>query len=80
MVRLQCHFSLSFHIRQIGLISRMLISELYEIMVNKVTFVGLRGTIAPNAPPDLPLDRRQWTARASTVEVFSVNDGVATLL
>jgi len=25
-------------------------SELYEIMVNKVTFVGFRGVIAPIAP------------------------------
>jgi len=29
------------------MISRMLFFELYKIMVNKVTFVGFRGTIAP---------------------------------
>jgi len=36
---------------KIGLISRMLFSELYEIMVNKVTFVGYRGAVAPLDPP-----------------------------
>jgi len=50
----------------------MLFSELYEIMVNKVTFVGLGGVIAPISSLDPPLDRRQWTA--STVEVFLVNE------
>ena len=38
-----------------GLISRMLFSELYKIMVKKVTFVGFRGAIAPIAPLDPPL-------------------------
>ena len=33
--------------------SRMLFSELYKTMVNKGTFVGFRGAIAP--PLDLPL-------------------------
>jgi len=28
----------------------MLFSELFKIMVNKVTFVGLRRAIAPNRP------------------------------
>jgi len=36
-----------------GLISRMPFSELYKIMVNKVTFVGFRGR--PIVPVDLPL-------------------------
>ena len=40
--------------RQNGPISQMLFSELCKILVNKVTFVGFRGTIAPIAPP--PLD------------------------
>jgi len=31
--------------------SRMLFSELYKIMVKKVTFVGFRGEIALIAPP-----------------------------
>jgi len=34
-----------------GLRSRMLFSELYTIMVNKVTFAGFRGAIAPIATP-----------------------------
>ena len=38
---------------QNGLISRMLFSELCKIMVNKVTFVGFKGAIAP--PLDSPL-------------------------
>jgi len=29
----------------------MLFSELYKIMVNKVTFVSFRGATAPIAPP-----------------------------
>jgi len=29
----------------------MLFFELYKIMVNKVTFEGFRGAIAPIAPP-----------------------------
>jgi len=29
----------------------MLFTELYKIMVNKLTFVGFRGLIAPIAPP-----------------------------
>ena len=33
------------------IISRMLFSQLYEIMVHKVTFVGFRGMVAPIAPP-----------------------------
>jgi len=33
--------------RQNDLISQMLFSELYKIMVNKVTFDGFRGAIAP---------------------------------
>ena len=41
--------------RQNGLILQMLFSELYKIMVNKVTFVGFRGAIAPVAPLDPPL-------------------------
>jgi len=31
--------------------SRMLFSELQKIMVKKFTFVGVRGAIAPIAPP-----------------------------
>jgi len=39
--------------RQNGLISRMLFSELFKLMVNKVTFIGFRGeAIAPIAPLD----------------------------
>jgi len=34
--------------RQNGLISRMLFSELFKIMVKKVTFVGFRGGDRPN--------------------------------
>jgi len=38
---------------KIGLISRTLFSELYKIMVKKVTFVGFRGAIAPpGSAPD----------------------------
>jgi len=33
----------------------MLFSELYKIMVKKVTFAGFRGAIAPIAPLDPPL-------------------------
>jgi len=35
--------------RQNGFISRMLFFELCKIMVNKVTFVGFRGSIIPIA-------------------------------
>ena len=38
-------------LRQNGLISRMLFSELHKIIVKKVTFVGFRGAIAPIASP-----------------------------
>ena len=34
--------------RQYGLVSRMLLSELYKIVVNKVTFVGFRGADRPS--------------------------------
>ena len=34
-----------------GLIPRMLLSELQNIMVNKVTFVGFRVVYRPNRPP-----------------------------
>jgi len=38
------------------LISRMLFSELYKIMVSKVTFAGFKGDDRPiRAPPDPPL-------------------------
>jgi len=38
-----------------GLISRtMLVSELYKIMVNKVTFVGFRGGDRPPPPGSAP--------------------------
>ena len=40
--------------RQNGLISRMLSSQLYKIMVNKVTLVNFRGAIAPIVPLDPP--------------------------
>jgi len=33
-----------------GLISRFLFPELYKIMVNKVTFLGLKGGDRPNLP------------------------------
>jgi len=42
-----------------GLISRMLFSDLYRIMVIKVIFVGVRGAISPL---DLPLIRSQCLA------------------
>jgi len=35
----------------------MLFSELYKILVNKVTFVGFRGAIAAISPLDPPLYR-----------------------
>jgi len=39
-----------------GLISRMVLSELYNIMVKNVTFVGFKGGDRPNRPPlDPPL-------------------------
>jgi len=41
-----------------GLISRMLFSELYKILVKKVTFVGFRGAIAPHLDPP-------WTKAAN---------------
>jgi len=34
-----------------SLTSRMLFSELYKIMVNKVTFLGFRGGYRRNRPP-----------------------------
>jgi len=42
--------------RQSGLISRMIVSELFKIVVKKVTFVGFRGpwAIAPMDPPLVP--------------------------
>jgi len=33
----------------------MLLSEVYKIVVNKVTFVGFRGSDRPNRPLDPPL-------------------------
>ena len=48
-----------------SLISRMFFSELYKIMVNKVTFVGFRGAIAPIA---FPLDPHpMWAQSISAV-------------
>ena len=38
---------------QNGLISRMLFSELYKIILKKVTFVGFMGCDRPNTPPPL---------------------------
>jgi len=37
--------------RQNGLISRTFFSELYKILVNKVSFVSFRGSDRPNRPP-----------------------------
>jgi len=37
---------------QDDLISRMLFSELYKIMVSKITFAGLKRPIAPGSTPD----------------------------
>ena len=45
---------------QNGFISRMLFSELYKIMVDKVTFLGFRGVITSIAPLDPPLIRGLW--------------------
>jgi len=42
---------------QNGLISRILFSELYKIMVNKITFAAFRGGRSP--PLDLPLPQQQ---------------------
>jgi len=42
--------------RQNGLISRMLFSELYKIMVKKVTLVGFRGAIVPIAHLENPVE------------------------
>jgi len=43
-----------------GLILRMVLSELYKIMVKNVTFVSFRGSDRPNRPPlDPPLYRWQ---------------------
>jgi len=50
----------------------MLFSEFYEIMVNKVTFVGFKGDDRTISPVDPPLDLRKWTA--STVEVFLASE------
>jgi len=50
----------------------MLFSELYEITVNKVTFIGFRVGDRSNRLPGSAPGRRQWTA--STVEVFLVNE------
>jgi len=36
-------------------LSRMLFSELYKIMVNKVSFLGFRGRDRPICPLDPPL-------------------------
>ena len=36
-------------------VSRMLFSDLYKIMMNKVTFVGLRGRSTQSTPLDPPL-------------------------
>ena len=46
--------------RQNDLISRMPFSELYKIMVNKVTSVGFRAAIAPVALPWIRPDSDVW--------------------
>jgi len=51
----------------------MLFSELYKTMVNKGTFVGFRGAIAP--PLDLPLmnsDKAQWKEPELTILINEV--------
>ena len=64
--------------RQSDLISRMPPSDLYKIMVKKVTFVGFRSCYRPNRPPplgsapgldsgwDAAYDIRLWTRQART--------------
>jgi len=42
--------------QQYGLSSQTLFDELYKIMVNKVTFLGFMGAIAPISPLDPPLN------------------------
>jgi len=49
---------------QNGLISQMLFSEFYKIMVNKVAFVGLGGAIAPSPPSgSAPAGRAEATIK-----------------
>jgi len=56
--------------RQNGLASRMLFSELYNTLVNKVIFLGFRGTIAP---PWI----RPWMTRSSGMTIFLIcNDNI----
>ena len=49
MRQFECHEDL------FGIVFDMLFSELYKIMVNGVSFVGFRESIAPIAPLEPPL-------------------------
>jgi len=48
---------------QNGFISRKLFSELYKIMVNKVTFAGFRGGDRPPLDPSLPQPQASYWYR-----------------
>jgi len=67
----------------LGIVFDMLFSELYKIMVNGVTFVGFRGSIAPIAPLEPPLIaginyfcRGSKALRVNMVTVFQQHCGV----
>jgi len=48
--------------------SRMLFSELFKIMVKKVTFVGFRGGDRPNRPPWIrPGWRWSWWCKSGKI-------------
>jgi len=53
----------------------MMFSELFKIMVNKVTFAGFRGAIAPIASPplDLPLTECNTAARINSDKLTETN-------
>jgi len=46
----------------------MLFAELYKIMLNKVTFLGFRGEIAPISPPLDPCGQTLRAFFASTAQ------------
>ena len=67
----------------LGIVFDMFFSELCKIMVNGVTFVGFRGSIAQTAPLEPPLIagisyfcRSSNALRANMVTVFQQHCGV----
>ena len=61
--------------RQNGLISRMLFSKLFKIMVKKVTFIGFRGERSPQSPtldPPLSACHNCWNKLRLCANVLSI--------